>query len=288
MNAKQAEQVTGISRRNLRFYEQQGLIHPQRDPSNDYRDYSQQDIAALKRIRALRMLDVPLEEISEYLQGNTTVAELSVAQELRLRQRQQELERAIGFCRQMQQLSSLDDRFLESLLAQMDAPDVRRQLFGDWKKDYQKVARAEAKKAFSFTPDEAIQTPEEFTQVLCQYGSDHNLNLVITKEGLEPEFEIDSIPYTAQRIYRRMGPVPVMIVRCTALHPEALTANVPGFKGWVMRLLCNGWPLILFGILWLPRVTQAAPENRWEIGAAGAILALAIGSMYWVFRHYRD
>lgn len=101
MNAKQAEQVTGISRRNLRFYEQQGLIHPQRNPGNDYRDYSQQDIAALKRIRALRMLDVPLEEISEYLQGNTTVAELSAAQELRLRQRQQELERAIGFCRQM-------------------------------------------------------------------------------------------------------------------------------------------------------------------------------------------
>ena len=56
MNAKQAEQCTGISRRNLRFYEQQGLIHPARNPANDYRDYSQQDIDTLKFIRALRML----------------------------------------------------------------------------------------------------------------------------------------------------------------------------------------------------------------------------------------
>ena len=28
MNAKQTEAATGISRRNLRFYEDQGLIHP--------------------------------------------------------------------------------------------------------------------------------------------------------------------------------------------------------------------------------------------------------------------
>lgn len=63
MNAKQTEAATGISRRNLRFYEDQGLIHPHRNPDNDYRDYSEQDIRDLKLIRALRMLDVPLEEI---------------------------------------------------------------------------------------------------------------------------------------------------------------------------------------------------------------------------------
>ena len=38
MNAKQTEAATGISRRNLRFYEDQGLIHPHRKPGNDYRD----------------------------------------------------------------------------------------------------------------------------------------------------------------------------------------------------------------------------------------------------------
>ena len=68
MNAKQTEAATGISRRNLRFYEDQGLIHPHRNPGNDYRDYSEQDIRDLKLIRALRMLDVPLEEIGACLE----------------------------------------------------------------------------------------------------------------------------------------------------------------------------------------------------------------------------
>ena len=57
MNAKQAEKLTGISRRNLRFYEDRGLIHPERNPQNDYRDYSEKNIENLKRIRVLRMLD---------------------------------------------------------------------------------------------------------------------------------------------------------------------------------------------------------------------------------------
>ncbi len=77
MNAKQAEQITGISRRNLRFYEQQGLIHPRRNPENDYRDYSEQDIEALRLIRVLRMLDVPLEDIAACLHQEMTVQELS-------------------------------------------------------------------------------------------------------------------------------------------------------------------------------------------------------------------
>ena len=77
MNAKQAEAATGISRRNLRFYEQQGLITPERNPENDYRDYSSQDIEALKLIRTLRMLDVPLEDIKQCLQGTVSLTTVS-------------------------------------------------------------------------------------------------------------------------------------------------------------------------------------------------------------------
>ena len=56
MNGKEAEKITGISRRNLRFYEDQGLIEPERNPENDYREYSEKDIERLKIIRSLRLL----------------------------------------------------------------------------------------------------------------------------------------------------------------------------------------------------------------------------------------
>lgn len=166
MNAKQAEQYTGISRRNLRFYEQQGLIHPARNPANDYRDYSQQDIDTLKFIRALRMLDTPLEDIAACLQGQTSVTELAAAQEARLQQRRKELDVSIAFCRKLQGAATVDAAFVDSLLQQMDTPEARSSLFLDWKADYQKVAAAEHKKSFSFTPDDAITTASDFTNVL--------------------------------------------------------------------------------------------------------------------------
>ena len=288
MNAKQAEELTGISRRNLRFYEQQGLICPQRNPENDYRDYSQQDIETLKLIRALRMLDTPLEDIASFLHQQMTIAQLSALQEQRLKQRQKEVEMSIAFCRKLQSVSELDAQSVDTLLHQMDQPEVKQKLFDSWKQDYQKVAHGESMKAFSFSPDDAITTPEEFTAALCKYGRENNLNLVITKEGLEPEFEIDGIAYTAQRIYRRMGPVPVVLVRCTALHPEELTAEVPGIKGRFMRFFHNWWLLLLFLIIWLPRVFQSAPGKRWEVLLVGGVLGIAIAAMYGVFQNFKN
>lgn len=288
MNAKQTEQVTGISRRNLRFYEQQGLIRPHRNPENDYRDYSEQDIETLRLIRVLRMLDVPLEDIAACLHQEMTIQQLSEKQEERLKQRQKEVELSIRFCQELQKASDVDADYIGSLLHQMEQPEVKKKLFADWERDYKKVARAEAKKAFSFTPDDAIETPADFTNVLCKYANENNLNLVITKEGLAPEFEIDGIAYAAQRIYRRMGPVPVVVVRCTALNPEELEADVPGIRGKVMKFFHNWWILLLFGLIWLTRAVQTQSEQRWEVLVVGAVDIIVFVSMVWVYRNHRN
>lgn len=289
MNAKQAEQYTGISRRNLRFYEQQGLIHPARNPANDYRDYSQQDIDTLKFIRALRMLDTPLEDIAACLQGQTSVTELAAAQEARLQQRRKELDLSIAFCRKLQGAATVDAAFVDGLLQQMDTPEARSSLFLDWKADYQKVAAAEHKKSFSFTPDDAITTPSDFTNVLFAYANEHDLNLVITKEGLEPEFELDGIPYLAMRTYRRMGPVPVMIVRCAAKYPDALEPDVPQPRKLLFQLLHNWWLLLLLLAFGLLCALLAEPGYRWTVLLCNVFLTIAVGTLYAVYhRNYRD
>ncbi|MEV4124011.1 MerR family transcriptional regulator [Nocardia sp. NPDC049707] len=43
---------TGVHERLLRYYEQQGLLHPERRPSG-YREYTDTDIATVRRIRNL-------------------------------------------------------------------------------------------------------------------------------------------------------------------------------------------------------------------------------------------
>lgn len=288
MNAKQAEQITGISRRNLRFYEDQGLITPQRNPENDYRDYSEKDIEDLKIIRMLRMLDTPLEDISSFLHNQMTIEELSKLQENRLKEKQKEVEMSIRFCKKLQSTSELNAEYIDNLLEQMDKPEIKENLFDSWKKDYKKVAKAESQKAFTFTPDDAVTTPAEFTSVLCKYANDNGMDIVIKKESLAPEFELNGIDYTAQRIYRRIGPVPVLVVRCTALHPEVLDADVPGAKGKIMKLFHNWWLVLLFIIFWLPRVISANEGKRFEVLLVGVVLLISISSVYWVFKNYKN
>lgn len=48
MKIKELEELLGIPRATIRFYEKQGLIKPVRIRENEYRDYSDEDIAKLK------------------------------------------------------------------------------------------------------------------------------------------------------------------------------------------------------------------------------------------------
>lgn len=68
MKINEVEHQTGIAKNNIRFYEDQGLLKPSRS-SNGYRDYSSDDIEALRQIKLLRKLDIPLEEIKRLLLG---------------------------------------------------------------------------------------------------------------------------------------------------------------------------------------------------------------------------
>ena len=55
MKIKQAEELAGISSKNIRFYEEQGLLQPKRS-ENGYRNYSIEDVELLKCIKFLRKL----------------------------------------------------------------------------------------------------------------------------------------------------------------------------------------------------------------------------------------
>ena len=57
MKAKEAEQLTGLSKQTLIWYEKEGLIHPERN-ENRYREYSDQDVKTLQLIKLLRNMDI--------------------------------------------------------------------------------------------------------------------------------------------------------------------------------------------------------------------------------------
>ncbi|MBR5488762.1 MAG: MerR family transcriptional regulator, partial [Firmicutes bacterium] len=75
MTIKEMEVLTGLTRANIRFYEQQGFLSPERH-ENGYRDYTEEDLEILKKIRLLRMLHVPLNQIHDMADGEQSLNEV--------------------------------------------------------------------------------------------------------------------------------------------------------------------------------------------------------------------
>ena len=62
MKIKQVEELVGITRKNIRFYEEQGLLNVER-AENGYREYHTADIARLQEIKLFRKMDISIEEM---------------------------------------------------------------------------------------------------------------------------------------------------------------------------------------------------------------------------------
>ena len=251
MNIKEAEYQTGISRRNIRFYEQKGMLHPARNQDNDYRDYSPQDIERLKLIRALRMVDMSLEDIRDVLQGTATLEQAVAAQEAQLQRKIQDAQTAIRFCRSLGKLGGGAE--VDAILREMDQKENRKHLFTQWKQDYKKMCKFLQQATFTFIPDGAVTNPREFTQALLEFARENEVDITITKEGMYPEFTLEGIEYTAERLYTSMGRAPIATLRCTAKHPELLEPDLPKGQKRAMKLLHFAWiPLaVVLASVWV-------------------------------------
>ena len=100
MNIKEMEQRSGLPRSGIRFYESEGLLSPARSP-NGYRDYSEDDLDTLMKIKRLRSLGLSLQEIKEVQSGALPLADALRAQLVRLGSMRGEMARAEAECRSL-------------------------------------------------------------------------------------------------------------------------------------------------------------------------------------------
>ena len=124
MKINEVEAAVGVTKKNIRFYEEEGLITPSREPGNGYRSYSQADVERLRRIKLLRKLDVPLAEIRAMLENECTLADGMARQLERLRTRRKDLDEAVSFCELLQKDSgSLQELDVEQTLERLAAKE---------------------------------------------------------------------------------------------------------------------------------------------------------------------
>ena len=225
-NIKEAEEQTGISRANIRYYEKMGLLQPKRNEKNGYREYRPEDIKRILQIKILWKLDVPIEEIKDTFDRPEMLGKVIQKQKERLEKRRAELTDAIDFCEEIKEenLGEFDPQYY---LKKMDEKEKKGAVFADLLNDFKKVSKAEAEARFSFRPD-----------TMC----------------MNPEFMLDGIPYTAYRNFSRFG----AMIECettnakTAEH-EMSPKRYHMFK-WLHRMELPTFLLILILVLFVRSV----------------------------------
>lgn len=124
MKINEVEAQVGITKKNIRFYEDQGLIAPRRNTQNGYREYGEEDVERLRQIKLMRKLGVPLEEIRNMQSGIHTVGDGMRRHLVTLERDWKNLEQSMELCRLLTQreerLDTLDAGALLERMEQME------------------------------------------------------------------------------------------------------------------------------------------------------------------------
>lgn len=242
-NIKEAEQLTGISSQNIRYYEKQGLICPARNEDNSYREYSDNDIERLKLIRLFRKLGMPIEELRRLLNGEVDLRSAVEMQEKRLESQRNELNNALDFCKKIHE-AQLADFGVDRYLQQMEEDERSGSVFMQFINDYKEIVRSEAVREFSFMPDTRCDTPDEFEEALLKYAAENKARISFSRKGMSPDFFMAGVEYHAYRTSGRYG----IVVHCEMKHPEDyIPKGISSKKYRLYRILSvAALPLLLF------------------------------------------
>ena len=196
MNTKQMEELTGITRQNIRYYERQGLLEPARDAGNAYRDYSDEDVRRLKLIKILRMLDMPLKEIGQVLDGTLPLKEAAARQQEALLRQQKQIQAAVEVCANIRKEKS-EAIDVDSYLDRMEHMAKSGSVFARIVDDYKQVAEEERQRQFSFYTDQPVNTAGRFEEELRKWAGEERRKFRMVRPGRYPEFTLDGVSYTA-------------------------------------------------------------------------------------------
>ena len=100
MKINDVEQILGITKANIRFYEKEGLLTPGRTEKG-YRDYSETDITRLKEIVIYRKLGIPVQQIADILDGVISLQDALDANIQMLNAEIEKLNGSLALCKQL-------------------------------------------------------------------------------------------------------------------------------------------------------------------------------------------
>lgn len=134
MRINEVERMVGITQKNIRFYEKEGLLSPQRSPENGYREYGPKEVETLKRIKLLRRLSIPIDEIRNLQTMRLSLQDVLKRHSVTLGEQSSNLLKVQAVCTQMlEKQESFDELNADLWLAGLDQMEKEGTRFMDVK-----------------------------------------------------------------------------------------------------------------------------------------------------------
>ena len=130
MKIKEVEQRVGITRANIRYYEEEGLLNPVRNRENNYREYSEEDVKNLERIKVLRALGIPISDVKMLNAGALSLDEVMEKRLERISEEEKNLREIEKVCRTIRQLDISFEEVDEQILG--EEKDI-------WEEQFEKI-----------------------------------------------------------------------------------------------------------------------------------------------------
>ena len=118
MKIKEISQITGLTKKTIRYYEAEGLLNPEKQWVNgrEYRNYSQKDVVQLEKIAALRKARFSVEEIRHIESVPDDIPAVFQSYRQRLQHEQRDLSAVLAV---INNISTDDLNSEDQLIAQM-------------------------------------------------------------------------------------------------------------------------------------------------------------------------
>lgn len=141
MKIQELEKALNISRANIRFYEKEGLLNPKRK-ENGYRNYSNDDVAVLKKIIVYRKLGISVADIKKIFDEKLELQE-AVSQSIdNLQKEIERLNGSIKLCKEIQNDNTSNRAFDEAQYwEKINNSETNGNKFVDICKDYLEFER---------------------------------------------------------------------------------------------------------------------------------------------------
>ena len=101
MFINEVEHLVGLSKKSIRYYEENGLLNPSRNKENDYRIYQEEDIRKLQVIKFLRELDVPIKDLKSLNEGALTLQECMTDRIQKIEQEENNYQKIKEMCQEI-------------------------------------------------------------------------------------------------------------------------------------------------------------------------------------------